>query len=507
MAPKAKARGKAKAKARVRVRLRPAAAVVPVLRRPAARGQAVLTALQVWEKGDPATLVELDPRDIMAHPTVVAHKAVYYHHECKVAGKFLAVNTEDAGTYGKMELSGTTHDGLLQYQTGNPTVAFRVHLCHAGCNQEEVADNMLHIREARKQKLGDQEEGWVANLEKALPRGETDELRELRARSLAVPGEEREPAGKKEGEATPKTKESKKAKKEKKKKKKKKEKEAKKEESSDEDEVALDGSDARLAGQKEAKVLFSGTGLDPKEKVRLKVKKRARRYLLKKATKDSSTSTGGSSSSSSSGVAAEDHMSLFGEDSKVRKVGEHYPGVLTADAISTMKESLVQEIGMETASNRVMPVALSYCRQNLLKKASGPQSRELLTLSTTIDHLLKGKVAAATDTLMQRLKSVEQALSGSHWTVAQQQELLPQEAVTLTSREEAAGARKEVYQDSRAKWQGSFPDGRVPRGQVQGGKNTNKGGNKGTGKDRRDGKNQKGKGDGKKKDDAAEGGR
>lgn len=44
--------------------------------------------------------------------------------------------------------------------------------------------------------------------------------------------------------------------------------------------------------------------------------------------------------------------------------------------------------------------------------------RELLTLTHGLDLLLRGQAAASADTMTQRVKSIEQTLLGSHWTVA-----------------------------------------------------------------------------------------
>ena len=61
-----------------------------------------------------------------------------------------------------------------------------------------------------------------------------------------------------------------------------------------------DGRHPSLAVQKELGPLFSGTGLDPKEKVRRRVLKRAQKYIKKKKSKSSSSSSSSEEEKSSS---------------------------------------------------------------------------------------------------------------------------------------------------------------------------------------------------------------
>ena len=54
-----------------------------------------------------------------------------------------------------------------------------------------------------------------------------------------------------------------------------------------------------------------------------------------------------------------------------------------------------------------VPTLLRYYRQMLSRKVSGPMSRELHTLCTVGDQILRGQLPAALDTLIQRVKSLE----------------------------------------------------------------------------------------------------
>ena len=181
--------------------------------------------------------------------------------------------------------------------------------------------------------------------------------------------------------------------------------------------------------------------------------------------------------------------SLFEQGSKVRTIAEHFPGALASQAVSSMRSTLLQEIGSEDRPNTLQPVAMAYFRQHLQRRAGGPTGRELMTLSHSVDQLLKGRPASALDTMIQRIKSIEQSLAGSHWTVSQRQEILPSESSTLTAIPEATAAQKEIYQEAKSRWFSSFPEGRAPQG--------SKGKSKGEGKDRSSQSSDKGKKGGK----------
>ena len=167
-----------------------------------------------------------------------------------------------------------------------------------------------------------------------------------------------------------------------------------------------------------------------------------------------------------------------------------------------MRSTLLQEIGVEDKVNTLPAVAISYYRQHLQKKASGPTSRELMTLCHSVDQLLKGRPSSAVDTLLQRVKSIEQTLAGSHWSVSQRQEILPSDTATLTTVPEANTAQKEVYQEAKSKWYTAYPEGRPSKGTKGGGKNKGEGKDKGGAvgdKDRKGSKGGGGKTDANKK--------
>lgn len=179
-------------------------------------------------------------------------------------------------------------------------------------------------------------------------------------------------------------------------------------------------------------------------------------------------------------------------------MAERQPGELSAQTLNAMRAQLLSEIGSEDKPGSLKGVAVAYFRQALLRKSSGPMQRELLTLAAGVCCLLNGKVAAATDIFLQRFKSCEAVLGGSHYTVAQRLELIPQEGVSVTPLPELTAAQREVYQEARAKQQASHPDGKPYKGGGKSKSDTKDDRPKGGGKNPR-GKGQGGKFDGNKK--------
>lgn len=364
---------------------------------------------------------------------------------------------------------------------------FRVHKCGKECAQEETAEDLLHALQLRKRKSKEEEDPWVFNLEKVATT-EGDELHALRARGGDLPPvEEKKGDGKERGEK-------KSARKEKKKKKVRRRKSDSDQGSSEEsrEQDLLNGSRPKAAGKKEALALFQGTGLDPREKVRKRVVRKARRHMRKKGVKDHSTGSEETTESESGDDVDMEDESVFQTASKIRVVANGYPGALGAQALAQMRGVLLSEIGSEDKPGMLKGCAVAYFKQCLQRKSSGPSQRELLTIASAVDLMVSGRAAAAVDLLLQRFKSCESSLHGTHWSVAQRQEILAQEGVTLTPGAEMEGARKDVYQESRMRWLASHPDG---RGSSSQGKGTTKGksekgedGRKGYGKDRRGGK-------------------
>ena len=111
---------------------------------------------------------------------LVVEEARYFHRTCKVAGA--VVGTLYSGNHVEVRLkpTGTTDEGILKLQSGQPRLELRVLLCNPACNHEETAEDLVHGLRIRKQRPADGEEPWVNNLEKVAGLEGPDELERLR---------------------------------------------------------------------------------------------------------------------------------------------------------------------------------------------------------------------------------------------------------------------------------------------------------------------------------------
>ena len=496
---------------------RPAAALAALgggargrVRRPAARVEADPPPLDIgeaWRRGDVVEFHALPLEEVLKGPRVVVEEASYMEANVTVAGVLGKVVAIPGATKVEIALEGTSSEALLRaHSVGGRK--FHLHQCPLDCDGRETSETLIHGKKLRLVLDMSKEEAWTNNLVE-VPKApvDVDELKSLRAEAAAMgrgkgPGEERMAKG---SSSSSSTKKAKKKKDEKKKKKKKKDKKKKRDKGESEEKEKNElkkqemknhmGKTPMSSGVKDPALLLSGTGLDARERVRQRVQRAARRYLQRKSSRMSETSSSSSSGDSTSkGTVEEFQNTIFTESTKVRKLAEHFPGALATEGLTAMRESLLQVEGYQEERSHLRPTALLYFRSVLQRKASGAQGRELLTHCTAVDMLMNGRIAGALDLLMQRVKSIESTQQGVHYSVSQRLEVLPQEGMTLTGREEMKEAQKESYADSRLRWLSSMPD-------KSGGLRESKGSK---GKDGKDGKNvkSKGKGDGGKREDA-----
>ncbi len=449
-----------------------------------------------WKRGDEVSLAELGVQEFKTGEMILVTECYYFTAPIKVAGLIKKVELIGGETYVYLQLTGTSSEGLLTAHSRDPDRYLCLQVCQSKDSKEETGDFLAQGVRGKRSLPGREPEDWATNLEAVRREGgrERDELVDLRRRgeglgpAPAVPGvghvdlvEEVEPENK-----------------ESKKKKKKKEKKSKKERSAEK--KKLSGKNPLSACGKDPQALFEGTGLDCKEKVRNRVLKKAKRYVSKKGRVESSSSGSSSSSSSSATEGSFQPEGLFAESSRARGVYERYPGILTQEALKTMRGYLLTEAGESLEDRGHRPIALLYFRQQLQKKCSGPVHRELLTLSTALDLVLRGRASQASDVLAQRIKSLEAVLYGTHWQVAQRMEVCQPDQATVAHRLELQQAQKENYQDARTTYLGKLPgkggdykgkDAKGEKGDRKGGK---KGGDeKGRGKQQDGGKKAEGK--------------
>ena len=258
---------------------------------------------------------------------VVVTQGVYFGNDVELAGEIQRIELEGGEFHVHLGLTGTPADAILKAHTQDPS-RFRVHKCPQDCGQVETGDNYVHAKMVKLVTKPEDQPPWCNNLkgvamERPDPR---DELADLRKRQEALGREGAHGEGKKESES-----EDEKAKKKKKKKKRKK--------SEEEDGVKLDGSMPLKATIKDAMNLFGGTGMDPKEKTRKRVIRKARRHIEKKEKKKEETSSESGSKSKDSIGSTGGLEGLYAETSRAKAISERFPGVLCAEALRTMQET------------------------------------------------------------------------------------------------------------------------------------------------------------------------
>eukprot|EP00435_Cladocopium_sp_Y103_P008483 s3739_g2.t1 len=444
---------------------RPAAAEEPRRRR---RGgeEEVEDALQKFNRGEKVVGVEIAPGGLDRGTWVLIDNGCYYKQEVQLAGKLLKEEFEAGERELHLELTGTKNEQLLQYASALSPAVIRVHLCRPDCPQSRENPDLVHTKELQKLP-GDKEKTWETNL---LQERETQLLQEDHERWR------REEEAKKKKPKSSSSSRDKKKKKRKKKKEKREVKEGDREKGSPEKKKSRIGS--RVHARKSLEACFANTGLDPDQKIRRRVAKRAKR-VLKKNRDSSSTTTSSSSTEEASGEDA----NLLQDRSKVHRLAEVAPGVLTASSVANMGQYLTQvtATGWESEAVGVPPLLSLYNRVYMQGKLSGGMQREFLTLCHCGDLLLRGCVAQSLDTIVQRLKSLELVGQGTSWAMAQKLELVPPQEAGISTRQEHQLAKREVKLDMAVK--GSSSASATEKGKGKGKTKTfDKGKEKGRGK-------------------------
>lgn len=295
----------------------------------------------------------------------------------------------------------------------------------------------------------------VPEAELEVLRGEQEEMRRKRAL------EEEEKAKRKRSSS------SSKGKKKKKKKKRKEEKEAGGAAGTPAPSLKLGG---KTVARKSLASLYEGTGMDPSASRRRRPARRVKKSL--KRGKESSGSS--SSSSGSSGSSVGETESLLEDKSRILRISQLAPGLLSSLTLQQTKPYVAQLMtsGWEQDEKSLPPIMGVYNRSFLHPRLSGGVAREATTLCFAADLLIQGSPSEALDTLIQRVKSIEAASHGTPWMTAQRMELVPPPDPQLSSRAEYQSARKESKLEAEA-------HGRTSSQEKGKGKSKEKGGGKG----------------------------
>ena len=381
--------------------LRRPAGRVRGLRRPAAAfEEAEKTPRERWESGGAVYSHEVTPGVVGSGDWLKSTKAFYFEKSCEFSGKVNRIIIEGADTYLVITLTGTSTEELLKFGSGVCPPVIRALLCPQDCDHRRSNQDLVHLVSFCRVK-SEEPKTWEENLaapdENAPLRQQQEEWEKNRRRDQQ---EEQEGSSISRGEGE----------KEKKKKKDKKKGRSKKDRRKSAPKVG-----GRAVAKKDPQHLYAGTGLDPDPKQRRRLRRKLKRKLKK--AKSTSSSSSRSSSSSSSGEVGEE---VLEDRSKVQKMAELAPGVLTAASLQQMKTFVLQASGSTWGSDtEVLPPIMSqYVRQHLSHRASGGLLREMVTLAFAADLLLQSRPAEALDAISQRLKSLELVVSGQPWHTA-----------------------------------------------------------------------------------------
>jgi len=114
------------------------------------------------------------------------------------------------------------------------------------------------------------------------------------------------------------------------------------------------------------------------------------------------------------------------------------PGELLRRFLGRIAEYLALREGGE--ASELPPVVMQYLTTFLAPSLGDDltqrNGRELRTIATTLDALIRGKSAEAADLLVQRFKAVELASTEGTWAMAQQVALVPESRISSMSLEE-----------------------------------------------------------------------
>ena len=371
---------------------------------------------------------------------VVITDGSYWDAPVPSAVQVKEVRMRDGQLYLQARVLGTKNEDLLKLASGHPNQMVEVHLCPRECAGTPHEEGLLHARKVRH--LGAHREGWMSNLvQDRAPPAPLDELEEARldrARLGRLAPREDDRGDLQVGDSPPRAK------------------------AKDKQKRSRSGrrksERLKLEAKKDIKVILGSTGADPDPKVRRRFRKKATKLARRKSkeSKGDSSETTSASSSVMSGDRA-----IFGSSNRVHSIGRQFPGVLLSAALEEATDALITQEGgvYDTQTGSLPPMFSRYHRQQLAPRMSPAMARESQTLSYMLDLGLRGRVVECLDVGAQRLKSLEMMMTGAHFTVAQQVELLPKDGSSMSTVPEFTEASKRAREEGRARLEASRPYG------------------------------------------------
>lgn len=137
----------------------------------------------------------------------------------------------------------------------------------------------------------------------------------------------------------------------------------------------------------------------------------------------------------------------------IRRLAEESPGALLADGLNQIMRHLAGRGGASLEDIDELPAKVMTYLQSVWGGAHTTtemgmrNAHELQMVGECLDLLLSGDLAQLGDTLMQRLKAIQQAVTDGHWNVARHLEILDRDGATLASPAERREAvRGELFE-------------------------------------------------------------
>ena len=130
----------------------------------------------------PAAGIEAEAHPALVSPgdLVVMDHVHYYGKEGQLAGKVMEEKLEDGRRMLRLEVAGTTLDGLLMWATQGAGPC-QVHLCGPDCLKELEGEGLVHATRSRGVGVDLEGAGWATNVQAVVPPRE-DENAALRRR-------------------------------------------------------------------------------------------------------------------------------------------------------------------------------------------------------------------------------------------------------------------------------------------------------------------------------------